>query len=190
MTFPGDGKPKPVAFPDPATAALRGARVALLPLPTLVELKLASGMTAPHRLKDLADVQELIRIQRLPRTFVLELNAFVRDKYLELWQPWIIRRVGGPPASPPSCLGRTRVDLLADVEGWPKWYRACRWVEPSGSAPSDGRAPEGLSFRWKARPVVWRTVVAAVRPHTFAIVAMPRGSTPTARSRSAPRPTV
>ena len=84
--FPGDGKPKPVAFPDPATAALRGTRVALLPLPMLVELKLASGMTAPHRLKDLADVQELIRIQRLPRTLVLELNAFVRDKYLELWQ--------------------------------------------------------------------------------------------------------
>ena len=84
--FPGDGKPKPVVFPDPATAALRGTRVALLPLPTLVELKLASGMTAPHRLKDLADVQELIRIQRLPRTLVLELNAFVRDKYLELWQ--------------------------------------------------------------------------------------------------------
>jgi len=84
--FPGDGKPKPVVFPDPATAALRGARIALLPLPTLVELKLASGMTAPHRLKDLADVQELIRIQRLPRPFVLELDAFVRDKYLELWQ--------------------------------------------------------------------------------------------------------
>jgi hypothetical protein len=84
-TFPGDGKPKPVAFPDPATA-LRGQRVALLPLPTLVDLKLASGMTAPHRLKDLADVQELIRVRRLPRTFVLELNAFVRDKYLELWQ--------------------------------------------------------------------------------------------------------
>lgn len=84
--YPGDGKPKPVAFPDPATAALRGARVALLPLPTLIELKLASGMTAPHRLKDLADVQELIRIQRLPRDLVDQLNAFVQDKYLELWQ--------------------------------------------------------------------------------------------------------
>ncbi len=84
--FPGDGQPKPVVFPDPAAAALRGARVALLPLPMVVELKLASGMTAPHRLKDLADVQELIRIQGLPRTLVLELNAFVRDKYLELWQ--------------------------------------------------------------------------------------------------------
>jgi hypothetical protein len=84
--FPGDGKPKPVAFPDPATAALRGSRIALLPLATLVELKLASGMTAPHRLRDLADVQELIRIQNLPRSLALELNAFVRDTYLELWQ--------------------------------------------------------------------------------------------------------
>lgn len=84
--FPGDGKPKPVAFPDPATSALRGTRVALLPLAMLIELKLASGMTAPHRLKDLADVQEVIRIQRLPRAFALDLNAFVRDKFLELWQ--------------------------------------------------------------------------------------------------------
>lgn len=85
-SYPGDGLPKPVAFPDPATTALRGTRVSLLPLPTLIELKLASGMTAPHRLKDLADVQELIRIQRLPRALVNELNAFVGDKYLELWQ--------------------------------------------------------------------------------------------------------
>ena len=84
--FPGDGKPKPVVFPDPATAALRGARVALLPLPTLIELKLASGMTAPHRLKDLADVQELIRIQRLSRELADDLDEFVRPKYLELWQ--------------------------------------------------------------------------------------------------------
>ena len=52
--FLGDGKPKPVAFPDPAVTARRGARVALLPLATLIELKLAFGMTAPDRLKDLA----------------------------------------------------------------------------------------------------------------------------------------
>ena len=84
--FPGDGKPKPVAFPDPAVAAQRGARVALLPLSTLVELKLASGMTAPHRLRDLADVQELIRILQLPRSFVQTLHQFVQNTFLELWQ--------------------------------------------------------------------------------------------------------
>jgi hypothetical protein len=85
-SFPGDGKPKPIVFPDPATIARRGAKVALLPLHTLIELKLASGMTAAHRLRDLADVQELIRIRQLPRDFADQLNPFVRDKYRELWQ--------------------------------------------------------------------------------------------------------
>ena len=60
--YPGDGKPKPVRFPDPGEVAVRGAEVALLPLAKLVELKLASGMSAPHRLRDLADVLELIRV--------------------------------------------------------------------------------------------------------------------------------
>ena len=85
MLCPGDRKPKPVVFPDPAQAAERGARIALLPLPTLIELKLASGLTAPDRLKDLADVQEVIRIGQLPRALAADLDRFVRDKYLELW---------------------------------------------------------------------------------------------------------
>lgn len=84
-TYPGDGQPKPVAFPDPATAAARGMRIALLPLPMLIELKLASGMTAPHRLKDLADVLELIRTLTLSADLATELNQYVREKYLELW---------------------------------------------------------------------------------------------------------
>src|SRR5262245_24296516 len=85
-TYPGDGQPKPVAFPDPATTAERGARVALLPLSKLLELKLASGMTAPHRLKDLADVIEVIRILGLPRESAADLDPYVREKFLELWQ--------------------------------------------------------------------------------------------------------
>src|SRR3989454_6238641 len=84
--YPGDGKPKPVAFPDPATAAIEGARVRLLPLPKLIELRLASGMSAPHRLRDLADVLEIIRIQQLPEDFAVRLDPFVRDKFRELWQ--------------------------------------------------------------------------------------------------------
>jgi hypothetical protein len=83
--FPGDGKPKPVAFPDPAQVAVRGARLALLPVEGLVELKLASGMTAPHRLKDLADVIELVRHAELPRELGDRLDASVRAKYVELW---------------------------------------------------------------------------------------------------------
>jgi hypothetical protein len=83
--FPGDDKPKPVAFPDPATTAIRGKPFALLPVERWIELKLASGMVAPHRLKDLADVQELIRVARLPRSMSDDLDPWVRDKFLELW---------------------------------------------------------------------------------------------------------
>src|SRR5690606_37655595 len=82
--YPGDGKPKPVAFPDPANVASTGERVSLVQLPTLIELKLASGISAPHRLRDLADVLELIRIRSLDETFAEELDPSVRTKYLEL----------------------------------------------------------------------------------------------------------
>jgi hypothetical protein len=83
--FPGDDQPKPIAFPDPATTAIRGSPFALLPVERWMELKLASGMVAPHRLKDLADVQELIRSGRLPRTTADDLHPWVRAKFLELW---------------------------------------------------------------------------------------------------------
>jgi hypothetical protein len=50
-----------------------------------MELKLAAGMTAPHRLRDLADVLELIRVNGLPADLAEKLDPYVRDKYLELW---------------------------------------------------------------------------------------------------------
>lgn len=82
--YPGDGRPKPVAFPDPAGVALDRAGLRCLNLPTLVELKLASGMTNPGRLRDLSDVLELIRLLALPESFAEGLNPFVRPKFLEL----------------------------------------------------------------------------------------------------------
>jgi hypothetical protein len=84
--FPGDGLPKPVEFPEPTDAAVEGTRFRVLTLPKLVELKLASGMTAPHRLKDLADVLELVRAAKLTSDFAGGLDPFVREKYLELWR--------------------------------------------------------------------------------------------------------
>lgn len=83
--FPGDGKPKPIAFPDPRTTAVRGQPFALLPVERWIELKLASGMVRSDRLKDLADVQELIRSTRMPREKADDLHPWVRDKFLELW---------------------------------------------------------------------------------------------------------
>jgi hypothetical protein len=83
--FPGDGKPKPVAFPDPSAVSVEIGGISYLKLESLVELKLASGMTNPGRLKDLADVQELIRTLQFKRDFALGLNEYVRAKYVELW---------------------------------------------------------------------------------------------------------
>ena len=83
--YPGDGQPKPVAFPDPASAARPGVGLRLLPLERLLELKLASGISAPHRLRDLADVLEVIRIRNLPPELELQLDPSVREKFRELW---------------------------------------------------------------------------------------------------------
>jgi hypothetical protein len=83
--FPGDDKLKPIAFPDPSVSAIRGAPFALLPLEMWIDLKLASGMVAAHRLKDLADVQELIRSAKLPQSLSNSLHPWVRDKFVELW---------------------------------------------------------------------------------------------------------
>ena len=55
------------------------------PVRGLVELKLASGMTNPDRLKDLADVQELIRAGHLPLELREELDPMVRDRFAEIW---------------------------------------------------------------------------------------------------------
>ena len=82
--YPGDGKPKAVAFPDPRTAAIEVEGLRILTLPTLVEIKLASGMSAPHRLRDLADVQEIIKARQLDDGFAAELDQSVRPTYLDL----------------------------------------------------------------------------------------------------------
>jgi hypothetical protein len=84
--FPGDGKPKPVAFPDPSVASVEIDGIRFLSLEKLIELKLASGMTNAGRIKDLADVQELIRVLRLEAGFADRLEVYVRPKFVELWR--------------------------------------------------------------------------------------------------------
>ena len=82
--FPGDGKPKPVEFPNPRENQVEIDGIKTLSLEKLIELKLASGMTAPHRLRDLADAQELIKLKKLSADYAEKLNPFVREKFLEL----------------------------------------------------------------------------------------------------------
>lgn len=82
--FPGDGKPKPLAFPEPEIAAEVVSGIRCLRLAHLIELKLESGST-PGRLRDLADVQELIKTLQLREDYAETLHASVRERYRELW---------------------------------------------------------------------------------------------------------
>lgn len=85
--YPGDGKAKPVAFPPPASVAVVGDDgIPFVSLETLLELKLASGMTATHRMQDFADVMNLIKANNLPQNYADQLNPYVADKFGELWQ--------------------------------------------------------------------------------------------------------
>jgi hypothetical protein len=84
--YPGDGRPKPVSFPAPESVReVHDERVPYVNLVSLLELKIASGMTAAHRLQDLADAIQLIRVNALPREYSGKLNPFVRAKFDELW---------------------------------------------------------------------------------------------------------
>ncbi len=82
--YPGDGLPKPVKFPEPSESFVVIDGIKTVTLEKLIELKLASGMTAPDRLKDLADVQELIKVKSLDASFAERLDSSVRARFLEL----------------------------------------------------------------------------------------------------------
>lgn len=84
--YPGDGKPKPIAFPDPSIVYTERGGMRIIPVEKLIELKLASGMSAPHRLRDLADVQDLITTLKLPIEFAETLDTSVRETFRQLWQ--------------------------------------------------------------------------------------------------------
>lgn len=84
--FPGDGKPKPIAFPDPAMVATKVNGLQCISLQSLIELKLASGMSNALRAKYIADVIALLQVLHLGEDYAQQLNPYVREKYLELWR--------------------------------------------------------------------------------------------------------
>jgi len=96
--FPGDGLPKPVRFPEISQNSfdvedVDGIRV--ISLPILIQLKLASGISAPSRTKDLSDVYALIVANSLPRCYAIELDVSVRAAYCKIWDDWNEARVAG-----------------------------------------------------------------------------------------------
>ena len=87
--YPGDGKPKPIIFPDPSSfepTVRNGVRY--VTIEQLVELKLASGISHQIRYRDLGDVVSLIDSVRLPRAFGERLHPWVQAKWYELWDAW------------------------------------------------------------------------------------------------------
>lgn len=82
--YPGDGKPKPVRYPEPGEHQVTIDGIKTLALEKLVEVKIACGLSAPDRLRDLADVQEIIRVKSLGEGFATLLDPSVREKFLEL----------------------------------------------------------------------------------------------------------
>jgi hypothetical protein len=84
--FPGDGKPKAVVFPDPENASVDRDGRRVIALPKLIELKLASGLSAEHRThRDLGDVESIISALHPPRDLAEQLDPSVRDEYLRMW---------------------------------------------------------------------------------------------------------
>ena len=70
-----------VPFPDPTTVS---KELQIVPLETLISLKLDSWKASPaKRLKDKADVNELVMRLKLPRD--LGVAASVKTDYLEAW---------------------------------------------------------------------------------------------------------
>ena len=83
-SFPGDGKPKEVAFPDPADVAVVFNDVSYVNLPTLITLKLTSGLTGEGRGKDITDIFELIRAANLDESLTPQLSPLVQAEYRKL----------------------------------------------------------------------------------------------------------
>jgi hypothetical protein len=84
-----------VSFPSPALAGTEAGHMRVVDLKHFMEMKLASGMTAPHRLQDLADVLRLIAVAKLPR----ELSE---TPILQPASGWLATRArsGCPPGTP------------------------------------------------------------------------------------------
>lgn len=82
---PGDGVPRGVAFPDPSDVAVELSGGRSVALTTLIEMKLACGLSAPDRPGDFGDVIQLIRANTLGEHVRDQLHSYVQPKFRELW---------------------------------------------------------------------------------------------------------
>jgi hypothetical protein len=83
--FPGDGKPRAIAFPDPVAASAEVRGVRYLSLPWLIGLNLSAGTGLPFPTAETAIVQEVIKALDLPIEFAEQLDPAVREQFKEIW---------------------------------------------------------------------------------------------------------
>ena len=74
------------SFPGPEGQTVEEDNVLVINLEKLIELKLASGLSATHRMRDLADVQDLIMALNLPLKVKNKLDESVRPEYQRIWE--------------------------------------------------------------------------------------------------------
>lgn len=213
----GASKAFVLSFSQALWAEARAAGVAvtaLCPGPTRTGFVDALGADVGHTAiyRQLADPEPVIEaglraldkgravvVPGLRNKLLAEAGRFAPREWLTL----ISARLLGPvrSTSKPPIVVRNEIlihaapegiwDLLSDVERWPSWYRACRWVRrgvaPIPAFPQRSWGKECLwqplhdathgagrvtEFQWKAHPVTLRSsVIAADRPHTFAFIA-------------------
>ncbi|XP_037035126.1 uncharacterized protein LOC119073639 [Bradysia coprophila] len=83
--YPGKGEEVPVAFPSPRTSSQLIDGMWVITLVKLIELKLSSYKSLPgHRVKDKADVVELIVANNLKKPFADLLHPYVRSDYKDI----------------------------------------------------------------------------------------------------------
>jgi len=76
--YPGDGKPGPLAFPDPSEASQEIDKLRVLTLPQLIQLKLAA-----RRYYDFGDVVFLMQTHNLDEAFLQQLHPAVHADFIE-----------------------------------------------------------------------------------------------------------
>jgi len=77
-SFPGTGKPGPIAYPDPSAVSEVIENIRVVDLPTLIQLKLAA-----RRYYDFGDVVNLIRVHSLDESFLAKLHLSVHRDFIE-----------------------------------------------------------------------------------------------------------
>jgi len=84
ILFSGDEK-KSLVFEEPKEISVIFNGVPVISLEKLIEHKLASGTFSSDRYKDLADVQELIRINKLHKNYGSNFREDLEQVYIKIW---------------------------------------------------------------------------------------------------------